>query len=116
MATRRPLVTIAGQTQELPVGDSLPGIGIGGLALTSAVLTVPYTARGHAVITISDGAVSLASAVSVSLSGGASTEENEAEDVAEWSISATPGDGVITFNLYSPGPFGGPVNINYLVG
>jgi hypothetical protein len=52
----------------------------------------------------------------VSLSGGASTEENEAEDVAEWSISATPGDGVITFNLYSPGPFGGPVNINYLVG
>jgi hypothetical protein len=50
MAERRPLVTIAGQTQELPTGDSLPGGGAGVPAggTTGQVLTKASATDGDA--------------------------------------------------------------------
>lgn len=49
MTERRPLVTIAGQVQELPAGDSLPGAGglpVGGT--TGQVLTKISATDGDA--------------------------------------------------------------------
>lgn len=73
MAERRPLVTIAGQVQELPAGDSLPGSGGGspiavqdeGSNITTALATLNFTGSG---VTVTGGATSV-----VNIPGGGGT-------------------------------------------
>lgn len=114
MAVRRPLVLVAGQVQELPAVDSLPGAG-GSAAIFSAVVNIPYDSIFYATVQIVDAAITAASKIVATLAGGADTAENEADDISDWKLSATPGAGVINFNFFCPGVFGGPVAVNYLV-
>lgn len=115
MAVRRPLVIVAGQVQELPAVDSLPGGG-GSATINSTVVNIPYGSQFFASVQVTDAAISAASKLVASLAGGADTAENEADDIADWQLTATPGAGVINFNFFCPGVFGGPVTANYLVG
>jgi hypothetical protein len=52
MAERRPLVTISGQVQELPAGDSLPGGGGGGGATGGTAVLNFGTGTGSDVATV----------------------------------------------------------------
>lgn len=68
MATRRPLVLISGQVQELPTGDALPGGGGGGGGtVTSVDLTVPtgLSVSGNPITTSGTLAISYTAGYSI---------------------------------------------------
>jgi hypothetical protein len=107
----------------LPATQSTPGFmsaadkakldGIQGVPrAVAAVVDIPAGSAFHVELGLSDPLMNEDAIVICSLQG---TTENEAEDIADWSVIATPGGEVLILNLYCPGPFSGPVRINYMV-
>lgn len=112
MAVRNPLVIINGVIQELPSGDTLNGAG-GSATITQALITLPYSMGGLTTVNVVNAGVS---AVSKIISELVATVENEADDIDDWEITATPLAGSVDFNVFCPAPFGGQVSVNYMIG
>jgi hypothetical protein len=77
---------------------------------------VPYDTSWSWEGSFADAAVTTASKIVASFGTAPDTEENDFNDLAEMTLAVTPGDGVIYVSITCPGPFGGPIPINYLVG
>lgn len=77
MTERRPLVTIAGQVQELPTGDTLPGAGSGSGAT-----------GGTAILDFGSGAGASVSTVAVTGQSGIGTGSR----IRVWFMAATTAD------------------------
>ena len=84
--------------------------------LRKTVINIPegtaFSWRGNFV----DLDVTSLSNLCASFGSAPDTAENDFEDLAELGLAVTPGTGVINVAINSPGPFSGPIPINYLVG
>jgi hypothetical protein len=87
----------------------------GGAVWKRATLNVPAGPARFESINVAAPAVTLASVIPCQLIGGVASAVNDAEEVANWTITATPLNGSINFNIACPGPFVGPVEILYKV-
>jgi hypothetical protein len=87
--------------------------GGGSATISQALVTLPYSRGGLTVANVVNVGVSASSKIIVNLAG---TDENEADDIDDWVVTATPQAGSIDFNIYCPGPFGGSVAINCMIG
>lgn len=88
-------------------------LGGGGSTPLQTLVTLPYSAGGMSTINVTSAGVTTGSIILASLAG---TVENEADDIDDWEVSATPKVGSIDFNVSCPGPFCGQVAINYMIG
>jgi hypothetical protein len=112
MAARNPLVVIAGQLQELPVGDTLAGAGGVGPAgpVRSEVVyfVVPYTTRKYIDIDVPLATLAITDTVlGASLINVADSDENDLDDIVEIRVSARAGAGFVSVVMRSDGVFGG---------
>lgn len=116
MATRRPLVLIAGKIKELPVGDSIPGSG-GGSApvITKIILNIPLPSYNSEIVVI-DASVSVNSIVRAALMVSQDSE-NDIEHIIDNEIKlyAIPEVGQIRFIMSANALFVGPFPISYEV-
>lgn len=114
MAVRRPLVNISGITQELPVGDTLPGAG-GSLSFSSVTVSVPTAQFGSAFVTVSAAGVTPTSKIICFL---VPNSDYDADDLNELSVTATPLTDNIEFSLsdHLGGPIVGSLDISYMAG
>jgi dihydroorotate dehydrogenase len=103
---------LARLTTAINAVDAKTGGG-GGASIAQAVLTLPYSRGGMTTVNVIAASVTPASKIIANLVG---TEENEADDIDDWSVTATALAGSIDFNVSCPGPFLGEVGINYMIG
>lgn len=92
-----------------------PSGGGGGASWQRVVLDVPAGQARFKKVNLLAVAVTPASVVACQFFGGVGAAVNEADEVAKWTISATPLTGSIDFNLSCRGPFVGAVEILYKV-
>ncbi len=119
MATRRPIVNIAGQLQEIPAGDTIsatiaPGSGGGGASITTVNETIAIAVFGIATVLVADVGTTAASRIV-----GAQLQPNqdwEADDLGDLELTATPLVDQIEFTIHRPGPIVGGVTISYIRG
>lgn len=100
-------------TDAINAVDAKTGGGGSGATIAQAIVTLPFSKGGMATVNVAVAGVTPVSKIIASLAG---TEENEADDIDDWTVTATPKTGSIDFNIYCPGPFGGDIAINYLIG
>lgn len=89
--------------------------GGGGATWQRVMLNVPAGQARFKTVNLVAAAVTPASVVVCQFFGGTGAAVNEADEVANWTITATPLAGSINFNLSCPGPFVGEVEILYKV-
>jgi hypothetical protein len=82
----------------------------------SAVVNVPYSARGSYSATVVDADVSSSTRIIASLATLPETAENGGDAGADLSVQALAGAGSITFLFSGFAYFGGPWTINYQLG
>ena len=92
---------------------AIAGLSNGGATIKSATINAPYGAGPYSEV-ISDPLVTGGSKLIVQL--GSANDENDEEDLAELSVSATPIASGIRVTVVGAGLFGGPIPINYMIG
>lgn len=117
MATRRPLVLIGGAVQELPAGDSVPGVG-GAATIYEIEIDFGSTPVKSKKFTITDAGVSTGMKIMVDQSGNAATgraaDENEFTVLSARAFAKTG-----SFDLYVDclnGLASGKFKFNYMLG
>lgn len=91
-----------------------PGGG-GGASWQRVMLDIPVGRSRFKKVNLVSVSVTPASVVVCQFFGGTGAAVNEADEVANWTITATPLAGSIDFNLSCPGPFVGEAEILYKV-
>lgn len=118
MAVRRAIVTIAGQLQELPSGDTLAGAGGGSATIYTAIVDFGAGEAKVVKTTIANGAVSGGSIIALcghKADAGRPADEVEMEPLV--SSVGTVGSG--TFDVYTHATQGGAHGqyiLSYMIG
>lgn len=94
-------------------GKLVPAVGASSVFQASVTIPLSYQ---WATVNYVDAAVSAASKIVCSFQGQADSTQNDAEETAEWDVSARPKTGSVDFFIRTPGPFSGPAVINYMIG
>lgn len=121
MATRNPLVVIAGQLQELPAGDSVAGAAgsvgpAGPCRAESVAFTVPYSTRKYLDIDIPVATIAATDTVlSAMLLSFSDSDENDLDDLVEIEVNARAGAGFVSVVMRSDGVFGGKFVLGMVV-
>ncbi len=112
MATRRPLVIVDGQVQELPSGDIVSGAGSGAIALASVTLDFGSVPTDSKAFSITDAAVTtLSKVVMVASPDGDEYEMDGFSCAAHCAVNGT----ILAYIHAHPGPVSGTRKFQYLV-
>jgi hypothetical protein len=116
VVARRALVVIAGQTQQLPAGDSLAGVA-GGASWTEVEIDFGSVPQYSKSFTIVDASVAASSLIMAVQSGTAATSRSADENGMDGLVcNATAGTGQFTLNVFAvPGPVAGKYRVSYVV-
>lgn len=95
---------------------SIAALAAGGASVKAITVNVPYTTRFSYVTTVLDAALHTNSLVLASFGSTPDTSENDAEELADFSLVVNPIEGALEITLSAPGPMGGPIPIHYLIG
>lgn len=121
MATRRPLVLVAGQLQELPVGDEVAGAPAPGAAAFSSIeANLGSTARRSGSFLITGSGLTTGKPVMIAKAAGPYTGKGSRADEAEMDLITATGVVISATQIrvywQSQGPVRGNHKFNYQIG